>query len=73
MKKMEKKYIPLAQFFETCTQNTFSLTYEEIQNIMGHELPNAAYLNVSWWKKTKAPSTHYFAWTNYNYQVINVH
>ena len=40
---------------------------------MGHELPNAAYLNVSWWKKTKAPSTHYFAWTNYNYQVINVH
>ena len=72
MKKMEKKYIPLAQFFETCTQSTFTLTYEEIQNIMGHELPNAAYLNVSWWKKTKAPSTHYFAWINHDYYVINV-
>ena len=73
MKKMEKKYIPLAQFFETCTDNTFTLTYDEIQNIMGHELPNAAFLNSSWWKKTKAPSTHYFAWTNANYQVIHVH
>ena len=72
MKKMEKKYIPLAQFFETCTDNTFTLTYEEIQNIMGHELPNAAFLNSSWWKKTKAPSTHFFAWTNSNYQVIHV-
>ncbi|MEK4626905.1 MAG: GNAT family N-acetyltransferase [Solibacillus sp.] len=72
MKKMEKKYIPLAQFFELCTQNTFTLTYDEIQNIMGHELPNAAYLNLSWWKKTKAPSTHYFAWTNSNYQVVHV-
>ena len=72
MKKMEKKYIPLAQFFETCTDNTFTLTYDEIQNIMGHELPNAAFLNSSWWKKTKAPSTHYFAWTNSNYQVIHV-
>lgn len=72
MKKMEKKYIPLAQFFETSTQNTFTLTYEEIQNIMGHELPNAAYLNLSWWKKMKAPSTHYFAWTNYGYQVVEV-
>ena len=72
MKKMEKKYIPLAQFFEACTQSTFTLTYEEIQNIMGHELPNAAYLNVSWWKKTKAPSTHYFAWINNDYYVINV-
>ncbi|WP_274308386.1 GNAT family N-acetyltransferase [Solibacillus daqui] len=72
MKKMEKKYIPLAQFFETCTQSTFTLTYEEIQNIMGHELPNAAYLNVSWWKKTKAPSTHFFAWINCDYYVTNV-
>lgn len=72
MKKMEKKYIPLAHFFEACTLSTFTLTYEEIQNIMGHELPNAAYLNVSWWKKTKAPSTHFFAWINYDYYVTNV-
>lgn len=72
MKKMEKKYIPLAQFFETCTQTTLTLTYDELQNIMGHELPNAAYLNLSWWKKTKAPSTHFFAWTNSNYKVIHV-
>lgn len=72
MKKMERKYIPLAQYFATCTQPTFTLTYEEIQNIMGHELPNAAYLNVSWWKKTKAPSTHFFAWINAHYHVISI-
>ena len=72
MKKMERKYIPLAQYFARCTQPTFTLTYEEIQNIMGHELPNAAYLNVSWWKKTKAPSTHFYAWINADYYVISI-
>ena len=71
-KKMEKKYIPLAEFFQNAKQNELTLTYQELENIMGQELPNAAYLNLSWWKKTKPPLTHYLSWTNAEYHVIDV-
>ena len=71
-KKMEKKYIPLAEFFQNSTQPEMTLTYEAIENIMGQELPNAAYLNLSWWKKTKPPLSHYLSWVNANYNVIDV-
>lgn len=71
-KKMEKKYIPLAEFFQNATQSEITLTYEAIENIMGQALPNAAYLNLSWWKKTKPPLTHYQSWVNANYNVIDV-
>ena len=70
--KIEKKYIPLAEFFKNSTQSEITLTYEAIENIMGQELPNAAYLNLSWWKKTKPPLTHYLAWHDADYNVIDV-
>lgn len=69
---MEKKYIPLATFFQSATQNEITLTFEALENIMGQALPNAAYLNMSWWKKTKPPLTHFLAWTNADYHVIDV-
>lgn len=71
-KKMEKKYIPLATFFQSATQNEVTLTFESLENIMGQALPNAAYLNMSWWKKTKPPLTHFLAWTNADYYVVDV-
>ncbi|WP_332646413.1 GNAT family N-acetyltransferase [Lysinibacillus sp. 54212] len=71
-KKMEKKYIPLAEFFNNTTQPEITLSYEAIENIMGQELPNAAYLNSSWWKKTKPPLSHYLSWVNAGYNVIDV-
>lgn len=71
-KKLEKKYIPLAEFFKNCTQSQIKLTFEAIQNIMGQDLPNAAYLNASWWKKTKPPLTHFLAWVDSEYYVVDV-
>lgn len=69
---MEKKYIPLARFFHTSISDEVKLTYSEIENIMGQQLPNAAYLNISWWKKTKAPFSHFEAWVNEGYFVTSV-
>lgn len=71
-KKMEKKYIPLADFFHHSTQPSFTLTYEAIENIMGQQLPNAAYLNSSWWKKAKLHATHHLCWTEADYHVVDV-
>ncbi|MGG0658196.1 N-acetyltransferase family protein [Rummeliibacillus pycnus] len=71
-KKIEKKYIPLAAYFEACTEDKITLTFSEIETIMGQPLPNASYLNKSWWKKTKPPLKHFVAWTDYGYNVSEV-
>jgi RimJ/RimL family protein N-acetyltransferase len=70
---MEKKYIPLAAFFQQITSSEVTLTYQEIETIMGQQLPNAAYLNSSWWFKHKAPFSHFEAWANAGYSVKKVH
>ena len=69
---MEKKYIPLAAFFQQITSSEVTLTYQEIETIMGQQLPNAAYLNSSWWFKQKAPFSHFEAWMNAGYCVKKV-
>ncbi|WP_264989220.1 GNAT family N-acetyltransferase [Lysinibacillus piscis] len=71
-KQMDKKYIPLASYFEVATQPEITLSFEELENIIGQTLPNAAYLNRSWWKKTKPPLSHFLAWTQAGYAVIDV-
>lgn len=71
-KLFESKYIPLANFFKQSTKKEITLTYNEIEAIIGQILPNAAYLSSSWWKKTKPPALHYFAWTDNGYSVKSV-
>ena len=71
-KRMEKKYIPLAAFFLKSTLNEVKLTYTALENIIGQQLPNAAYLNSSWWKKTKPPAMHFHAWTEADYYVKEI-
>lgn len=71
-KTMEKKYIPLASFFQITTHNEITLSFNALENIIGQSLPNAAYLNTSWWKKTKPPLSHYLSWTNSGFYVVDV-
>ncbi len=71
-KPFESKYIPLADYFKICSQNEVTLTYGQIETIIGHTLPNAAYLSSSWWKKTKPPALHYFAWADNGFSVKDV-
>lgn len=66
---LEKKYIPFANYFSMATNPTLTLHLTEIEKIMGQSLPNSAYLNQSWWKKTKAPSKHFHAWLDNGYIV----
>lgn len=69
---LEKKYIPLANYFSSATNEKIKLNFNEIEQIMGQQLPNAAYLNRSWWKKTKAPAKHFHAWMDAGYFVSEV-
>ncbi|MBU9671838.1 GNAT family N-acetyltransferase [Planococcus sp. CP5-4] len=66
---LEKKYRSLAMYFSESTNQIITLKFSEIEKIMGYSLPSSAYLNYSWWKKTKAPARHYQAWTAAGYTV----
>lgn len=68
----EKKYLSLAAYFQNATSSKIILSFQEIEQIIGHQLPNAAYLNKSWWKKTKPPAKHFHAWTRAGYAVEDV-
>lgn len=69
---IEKKYIPLANYFQASKEGILKLSFSEIETIVGQKLPNAAYLNKSWWKKTKPPLHHFLAWTENGYFVSKV-
>ncbi|MFD1863676.1 GNAT family N-acetyltransferase [Planococcus chinensis] len=69
---LEKKYIPLADYFASASNPKITLSFNEIEQIMGQQLPNAAYLNKSWWKKTKPPAKHFHAWMDAGYYVSDV-
>lgn len=69
---IEKKYIPLANYFHVLKEPMIQLSFSEIETIIGQKLPNAAYLNKSWWTKTKPPLQHFLAWTEANYFVSKV-
>lgn len=69
---LEKKYIPLSHYFQSATNSSIRLTFSEIEQIMGQNLPNAAYLNKSWWKKSKPPAKHFHAWMDAGYRVSEV-
>ncbi|MCH4827574.1 DUF7662 domain-containing protein [Planococcus halocryophilus] len=64
---LEKKYIPLANYFSAATKPILTLHLTEIEKIMGQNLPHSAYLNQSWWKKTIAPSKHFHDWIDGGY------
>lgn len=70
--KIENKYIPLANYLEASNEEVIKLSFSEIETIIGQKLPNAAYLNRSWWKKTKPPLQHFLAWTENGYFVSTV-
>lgn len=69
---LEKKYIPLSHYFQAATNSSIRLSFSEIEQIMGQTLPNAAYLNKSWWKKSKPPAKHFHAWADSGYRVTEV-
>lgn len=69
---LEKKYIPLSDYFSSASSQKITLSFNEIEQIMGQQLPNAAYLNKSWWKKTKPPAKHFHAWMDAGYYVSDV-
>ena len=46
---MTRKYNPLQEFLITCDQPRISLSFAEIERIIGAKLPDSARENQAWW------------------------
>jgi len=64
------KYSPLENYLKQCQGKTLTLTYKEIEQILGDKLPMSAYKHQAWW----ANGGHYYAesWLGAGWKVDEV-
>lgn len=66
------KYSPLSDFFSNNNEEAITLSYEQIENILGSPLPNSAYQYQAWW--TNNPKNHFHAstWVDNGFKVEDI-
>ena len=63
---INSKYDPLYQYLKSTKQLNVTLTYKEVEEILGFNLPNSAYQHQAWWDgasqhtQSKAWSTAFY-------------
>lgn len=65
------KFLNLAKYFRQCSKEKITLTFEQIEMILGLELPKSAYKHRAYWSKSK---THVFpnSWLNAGYKLNSI-
>lgn len=68
--KPGSKYYPLFEHLQRCDQQAVSLTFAEIEALMGRSLPTSALKKKNWWSNRDSSSAlQARAWVNAGYQV----
>lgn len=71
--KIGSKYYPLYEHLQNCNQEAITLTFSEIEALMGCALPASASKKKNWWSNRDSPSAlQAFAWVRAGYQVASV-
>lgn len=71
--KPGSKYYPLFKHLQSCDQAVVTLTFAEIEALMGCALPTSASKKKNWWSNRDSPSAlQAFAWVRAGYQVASV-
>ena len=47
------KYAPLEEYLTSQEEKNVTITYEEMENLVGFKLPNSAYKHRAWWSNGK--------------------
>lgn len=61
------KYLSLQQFFYSSDKNCVTLTFSEIEGVLGFSLPKSAYTYGAWW--ANGGHSHSLAWLGAGYKV----
>lgn len=63
------KYDPLRDYLQCCNKSVLSLSFEEIEEIVGFSLPNSAYNHGAFWSSGNNSHSHAFSWIDAGYVV----
>ncbi len=66
------KYAPLAVHLRGSSQTTVSMTFDEIERVLGTELPPSAFKHRAWWSNNPTNSVITLAWLEAGYKTANV-
>lgn len=66
----QSKYYPLEKFLKTVSES-ITLSFDEIEKIIGFRLPQSAYMYAAWWANDEFHS-HSRVWINSGMYVKNV-
>ncbi|MEA5447529.1 helix-turn-helix transcriptional regulator [Leptolyngbya sp. CCNP1308] len=71
--KPGSKYYPLFEHLQNCNQAAITLTFLEIEALMGRSLPASARAKKNWWSnRDSASALQAIAWVSAGYQVHSV-
>ncbi|SDY63496.1 hypothetical protein SAMN05660462_00534 [Proteiniborus ethanoligenes] len=65
------KYIGLTRFLEKSNEDKLTLSFAQIESLIGDSLPLSAKVHRAFWSNTKTHSVAY-GWMNANYRTIDV-
>lgn len=66
-----EKFIELSRFFENSKEDHITLTFEDIESIIGQKLYPSAYKYVQYWNHSKT-HTITFSWIDAGYKLNGV-
>jgi len=66
------KYQPLEAHLRKSGQETVSMTFSEIEEVIGAELPASAFKHRGWWSNNPSNSVITHAWLDAGYKSANV-
>lgn len=68
--KPGSKYYPLFEHLQHCNQEAVTLTFADIETLMGCSLPTSALNKKNWWSNRDSPSAlQAMAWISAGYQI----
>lgn len=66
------KYETLTAYLSKVEQKSIRMTFEEIERILGTELPPSAFKHPTWWSNNPTNNPRTYAWLNAGYKTMNV-
>lgn len=66
------KYGPLAEHLRESSQTTVHMTFDEIERVLGTQLPPSAFKHRAWWSNNPNNSVITSAWLEAGYKTANV-
>jgi hypothetical protein len=66
------KYEPLPQFLSASSTSTRTLTFQQIERVLGFKLPKSAYEHEAWWSNNATGHSHAKTWLSAGWRTQDV-